>query len=89
MREKVAAHATSLRGEDVDVDKSRELKPRTHLDIPGLDVRFQADRQGRRQLSSGSPGQEKPLWVRSDCEATSRLWRELSSTIPGSSRKLL
>jgi hypothetical protein len=49
--------------------KAVNLNHGPNLDTPGLDVRFQAARQARRQLSSRGTGEQKTFWVRPECEA--------------------
>jgi hypothetical protein len=78
----IAGHATSLRGEEVDVNKSRELKPRTNLDTPALDVRFQAARSGAETVElSGHRTSKKRSGFDPNAKLTPRLWRELSSAL--------
>jgi hypothetical protein len=69
--------------------KAENLNHGPNLDTPGLDVRFQAARQARRQLSSRAPDSKKHSGFDPNATLTPRLWRELSSALPGRSRKLL
>jgi hypothetical protein len=79
----IAGHATSLRARMLTSIKAVIVKYGPNLDTPGLDVRFQAARQARRQLSSQAPDSKKRPGVRPECKAHPTT---LARTIIGASR---